>query len=197
MGAGNPILNSFNPEKFNPATFFLDLSVDPEEGEERDYHLEELNFEDLLESLSSELELTNLYGDREFHSELCAAFRQEGILLLEGAECYVITETGSEYHHLPIAVIPNFKWEDIRDDIEYEEGDKCDWYYARNLDWDARLDTLTDRVYLKRLKEFNKESNIILSTLHKWYGKNMSQRNGAWMSTPLVQVGKNHFKQAV
>ena len=52
MGAGNPILRSFDPEKFDPVTYFLDLSVEPEEGEGPDYFLEEMNFEDLLESLS-------------------------------------------------------------------------------------------------------------------------------------------------
>jgi len=196
MGAGNPLLRSFDPEKFEPVTYFLDLSVEPEEGEEPDYFLEELNFKDLLESLSSELELTNRYDENEYHSELSAAFRQEGIILLEGELTYIITETGSEYYHLPIAVIPNFKLEDIREDIEYQEGDKQEWYDARGLDFDERLDKLADKEYHKMLKEFNKESNQILSKLHEWYGKGMSQRNGAWMSTPLVQVGEDHFKLA-
>jgi len=196
MGAGNPLLRSFDPEKFEPVTYFLDLSVEPEEDEEPDYFLEELNFEDLLESLSSELEVTNRYSEGEYHSELCAAFRQEGIIMLEGELTYIITETGAEYHHLPIAVIPNFKLEDIRDDIEFQEGDKQEWYDARGLDFDERLDKLTDKEYHKRLKEFSKESNKILSKLHEWYGKDMSQRNGAWMSTPLVQVGESHFKLA-
>jgi hypothetical protein len=185
MGAGNPILRSFDPEKFDPVTYFLDLSVEPEEGEEPDYFLEELNFEDLLESLSSELELTNRYGEGEYHSELCAAFRQEGIIMLEGDLTYVITETCAEYHHLPIAVIPNFKWGDLRDDIEYQEGDKRDWYDTRGLDFDERLDTLADREYNKLLTKFSKESNRIISTLHGWYGKSMSQRNGAWMTAPV------------
>lgn len=196
MGAGNPLLRSFDPEKFEPATYFLDLSVEPEEGEEPDYFLEELNFEDLLENLSSELELTNLYNENEYHPELSAAFRQEGIILLEGDLTYVITETGSEYHHLPIAVIPNFKLENIRDDIEFQEGCKQEWYNARGLDFDERLDKLADKEYHKKLKEFNKESNKILSKLHEWYGKSMSQRNGAWLSTPLVQVGEDRFKLA-
>jgi hypothetical protein len=196
MGAGNPILRSFDPEKFDPVTYFLDLSVEPEEGEELDYFLEELNFEDLIESLCSELELTSLYRKEEYYPELCAAFRQEGIIMLEGDLTYVITETGAEYHHLPIAVIPNFKWEDLRDDIEYQEGDKRDWYDTRGLDFDERLDKLADKEYHKKLKEFSKESNKILTTLYGWYGKGMSQRNGAWMSTPLVQVGEDHFKLA-
>jgi len=196
MGAGNPILRSFDPEKFEPETYFLDLSVEPEEGEEPDYFLEELNFEDLLESLISELELTNLYNENEYHSELSAAFRQDGIIMLEGDLTYIITETGAEYHHLPIAVIPNFKWEDLRDDIEYQEGDKQEWYEARGLDFDERLDKLADKEYHKKLKEFSKESNKILTTLHKWYGKGMRQRCGAWTSTPLVQVGEDYFKLA-
>lgn len=196
MGAGNPLLRSFDPEKFEPVTYFLDLSVEPKEGEEPDYFLEEMNFEDLLESLSSELELTNMYGEDEYYPELSAAFRQEGIILLEGELTYAITETGAEYYHLPIAVIPNFKLEDIRDDIEYQEGDKEEWYDARGLDFDERLDKLANKEYHKMLKRFKKESNKILSKLHEWYGKGMSQRCGAWLSTPLVQVGESHFKLA-
>jgi hypothetical protein len=194
MGAGNPILRSFDPGKFEPKTYFLDLSVEPEEGEEPDYFLEELNFEDLLESLCSELELTSLYKKEEYYSELCAAFRKDGIIMLEGELTYVITETESEYHHLPIAVIPNFKWEDLREDIEYREGDKQEWYDARGLDFDERLNKLADKEYYNKLKKFSEESNKILTTLHGWYSKGMSQRCGAWTSTPLVQVGENHFK---
>ena len=196
MGAGNPNLKSFDPEKFEPVTYFLDLSVEPEEGEEPDYFLEEMNFEDLIESLHSELDLINLYGDDEYHPELSSAFREEGIILLEGELSYVITETGSEYHHLPIAVIPNFKWQDIRDDIEYGEEDKRNWYETRGLDLDEKIDKLTDQEYYKRLKVFNKEQNKILTTLHGWYGKSMSQRGGAWTSMPLPQVGKDHFNIA-
>ena len=196
MGAGNPKLRSFDPEKFEPVTYFLDLSVEPEEGEEPDYSLGEINFEDLIESLHSELDLINLYGDDEYHPELSSAFREEGIILLEGELSYVITETGSEYHHLPIAVIPNFKWQDIRDDIEYGEEDKRNWYETRGLDLDEKIDKLTDQEYYKRLKVFNKEQNKILTTLHGWYGKSMSQRGGAWTSMPLPQVGKDHFNIA-
>jgi hypothetical protein len=185
MGAGNPILKSFDPEKFDPVTYFLDLSVEPEEGEEPDYSLEELTFEDLIESLCSELELTSLYRKEEYYPELCAAFREGGIILLEGELSYIITETGSEYHHLPIAVIPNFKWQTIREDIDYQEGDKEEWYKTRGLDWEERLDTLADREYNKLLTKFSKESNRIISTLHGWYGKSMSQRNGAWMTAPV------------
>ena len=194
MGAGNPNLKSFDPEKFEPVTYFLDLSVEPEEGEEPDYSLEEMNFEDLIESLHSELDLINLYGDDEYYPELSSAFRGEGIILLEGNQSYVITEAGAEYYHLPIAVIPNFKWQDIRDDIEYREEDKLDWYEARGLDLDEKIDKLTDKEYYKRLKVFNKEQAKILTTLHGWYGKSMSQRGGAWTSMPLPQVGADHFK---
>lgn len=200
MGAGNPKLKSFDPEKFEPVTYFLDLSIEYEEGEEPDYFLEEMNFEDLIESLHSELDLVNVYGDLhgkgESYSELSSAFREDGIILLEGDLSYVITETGAEFYHLPIAVIPNFKWEDIRDDIEYGEEDKREWYESRGLDLDEKIDKLTDQEYNKRLKKFNKEQEKILTTLHGWYGKSMSQRGGAWTCMPLPQVGKDHFNIA-
>ena len=204
MGAGNPKLKSFDNDKFEPITYFIDLSEDEEavtkylteeNGEEPDDDqverelalLEEMHFEDLIESICSELGHTawDLRSRANGFSELCYAFREEGLIMTEGKRCYVITETGAEYRHLPIAVIPNFKFESFKEDAEWEMEDKREWYRARGKDWDAAVEKLANKRWEKEMQEFHKEAETILKTLYSWYGEKMSGRAGAWMSGPV------------
>lgn len=204
MGAGNPSLNSFDNDKFKPTTYFLDLSADeefakqslidngneePDDDEiERELGaLSEMNFEDLIESICAELNHAawDLNSRANYFPELSSAFRQDGIILTEGKLCYVITETGAEYYHLPIAVIPNFKFEDFESDARYEMDDKYQWYKARGKDWEAAVEKRAMREWDKRIKEFNKEAKQVLRTLYKWYPESMCQRAGAWCSGPV------------
>lgn len=196
MGAGNPKLSSFDSEKFEPTTYFLDLGEDFEQVEpnlidESDEEpsddqvwsevamIEEMNFEDLVQSLCSELGHSE-HSLKESYSELSYAFRESGLILTEGTLCYVITETGSEYSHLPIGVIPNFRFNDFICDAESEIWDKQDWYRARGKDWDAAVQKLADRAWEKKMKEFHNEAANILEKLYGWYGDKMSCRAGAW-----------------
>ena len=91
MGAGNPKLKSFDNDKFEPITYFIDLSVllsneEDEDKEEDDYEqfdhdgLEFL-YDDLVESFCSELSMKAVDKDN-LHSELSYAFREEGIVIL-------------------------------------------------------------------------------------------------------------------
>jgi hypothetical protein len=199
MGAGNPSLSSFDDDKYEPTTYFLDLDEDFDEvakrleeelgeepGDDEVYReigeLGEMHFEDLIESICSELKHTawDLKSRANGFSELSSAFRQEGL---------VITETGAEYNHLPIAVIPNFKFEKFKEDAEWEMWDKQDWYRARGKDWDAAVEKLADRAWEKEMKEFRKEAETVLKTLYKWYGEKMRCRAGAWCSGPVDLVG--------
>ena len=132
MGAGNQKLKSFDNELFEPKTYFLDLGEDTEEGEEQDYEQDyeqqRANYEDLIETLCSEFEMEDM--QEECHDDLCSTFRESGVILVEGKHSYVITETGSEYRNLPIAVIPNFK--QILKKLKEWHGDKMT---ARNGSW--------------------------------------------------------------
>jgi hypothetical protein len=208
MGAGNPKLKSFDNDRFEPKTFFIDISEDieqlrkqyEEDGEdvpsdETLYDIagrsEELNFEDLIESLSSELGMKILYGDnnlgrRAYHSELTYGFREEGILLLEGKHCFIITSTDGEGYHLPIGVIPNFKFEDLHSEEIYDNSDKEKWYDARKLDFSLSMEKRAETKWNKLIKEFHKEAEKVLNTIHTWYPKKMGERNGAWMSLPII-----------
>jgi hypothetical protein len=204
MGAGNPKLSSFDSDKFEPTTYFLDLSEDEEEviknlteenGEEPDddlvsrerAFLEEMHFEDLIESICSELNHTswNLQSRDNCFGELTYAFRESGLIMTEGKRCYVITETSGDYYHLPIGIIPNFKFETFLEDAEFEMRDKQDWYSARGKSISEAIDKLAERNWEKEMKEFYKEAETVLQAIHSWYGEKMSGRNGAWMSGPV------------
>jgi len=204
MGAGNPLLKSFSDDKFNPTTYFLDLSTpdeaakqslidngnpEPDDVEiEREIdELNRMNFEDLIESICSELNHSawDLNSRANYYPELAAAFREEGIILTEGKLCYVITQTGADYYHLPIAVIPTFKFESFLEDAQWEMEDKRNWYDARRKDFDAAVEKLADKRWDKEMKDFHLEAEKILKTLHGWFGENMSMRGGAWTSGPV------------
>ena len=184
MGAGNPKLKSFDNELFEPTTYFLDLSSsEPEESE--DFFPEELSFEDLQESLIAELGLQAASGT---HDELSYAFRDSGVLLLEGKLSYLITETSGERYHLPLAVIPNFRFDEIVERVESEQWGKQEWYTQRGLNWDRMVNELAAKEWDKRMEEFVKESHLIMSTILQWYPEKLSTRNGAWLSSGVTEA---------
>lgn len=202
MGAGNPKLKSFDNDRFEPTTYFLDLAADFDEvkrtltedndeepSEEQVWRevnfISEMNYEDLIKGLCSELKHGAHSRKDNHYSELSYAFRDDGVILTEGVCCYVITETGSEFGHLPIAVIPNFRFETFQSDAEFQIWDKQDWYRARGKDWDAAVEKLATKAWEKEMKLFHKEAEKILTTLHSWYGTHMRCRAGAWCSGPV------------
>jgi hypothetical protein len=170
MGAGNPKLKSFDNELFQPTTYFLDLSCKDEEGEP-DYDAEEMAYEDLIESICSELELAKI--NNESHDDLSYAFRNSGLIIAEGEHTYVITESGSEYIHLPIAVIPNFKFEDFQEDIYDPDSEMTD----------EEKEEKAKEEWKERFEKFKVEASAILKKLKEWYGEDMTQRAGPWTSS--------------
>ena len=189
MGAGNPKLKSFDNDKFEPTTYFLDLSVflDNEEEEDDDEFDEgidtygmELMYDDLIESFCAELGMKALNEDN-LYPELCYAFREEGIVILEGDDALIITETGAEYTGLPLAVIPSFKFEDILDEVCYEHQDKEGWYEARGKDFLSAMEVRADKIWNKKMNEFHKEEAKIIEKLKAWYSEALYCRNGAWL----------------
>ena len=182
MGAGNPKLKSFDNDKFEPTTYFIDLSefVDKEEDdEELDNDGMECAYDDLVESFCAELEMKSVDKDN-LYPELSYAFRQEGIVILEGDTALIITETGAEYSALPLAVIPSFKFEDILDEVHYENQDKEEWYDARGKNFESAIEAKAEKIWNKKMKEFHKEEEKIIEKLKAWYSKGLYCRNGAW-----------------
>jgi len=190
MGAGNPKLKSFDNDKFEPTTYFIDLSefIDREEDSDDDISDDlEWAFDDLVESFASELDLeSHDLNTQRGNEDLSYAFRESGLILLEGNSSLIITETGAEYSHLPLAIIPSFKFEDILEEVIDENRDKEDWYEARGKDFEAAMEKRADKEWNKKMKEFHKEETIIFEKLKQWYGKGLSQRSGAWMSLKVA-----------
>jgi hypothetical protein len=190
MGAGNPKLKSFDNDKFEPITYFIDLSEflsneEDEDKEDDDYEQfdhdgMEFLYDDLVESFCSELAMKAVDKDN-LHSELSYAFREEGIVILEGDDALIITETGAEYSALPLAVIPSFKFNDILDDVHYENQDKEDWYDARGKNFEEAIEAKALKVWNKKMKEFHKEEAKIIEKLKAWYSKGLYCRSGAWL----------------
>lgn len=172
MGTGNQKLRSFDNELFEPKTYFLDLGEDPEEDEEQDYEQDyeqqRANYEGLIETLCSEFEMEDM--QEECHEDLCRTFRESGVILVEGKHSYVITETGSEYRKLPIAVIPNFKLEDIEEEVENPDSE---------LSYDE-IHEEAKKQWRERFPSFEEEAKKILKKLKEWYGDKMTTRNGSW-----------------
>jgi len=180
MGAGNPKLKSFDNDKFEPTTYFLDLSIRDEDSDELDYDGMGYEYEDLIESFCAELGMKSLNKDN-LYPELSYAFRQEGLVILEGDLALVITETGAEYTGLPLAVIPSFKFEEILDEVCYEHQDKEAWYEARGKDFLSAMEVRADKIWNKKMKEFHKEEEKIIEKLKAWYKEKLYCRNGAWL----------------
>ena len=191
MGAGNPKLKSFDNDKFEPTTYFLDLSVylrdehdddDDEFDEGLDTDGMELMYDDLIESFCAELGMKAMESNRDnLYPELSYAFREEGIVILEGDDALIITETGAEYSSLPLAVIPSFKFETILDEVCYEHQDKEEWYEARGKDFLSAMEVRADNIWNKKMNEFHKEEAKIIEKLKAWYSKALYCRNGAWL----------------
>jgi len=191
MGAGNPKLKSFDNDKFEPTTYFIDLSAyitneDNDDADEDEYEIDEygmeLMYDDLIESFCAELGMTALESNRDnLYPELSYAFREEGIVILEGDDALIITETGAEYSALPLAVIPSFKFEDILDEVCYEHQDKEAWYDARCKDFRAAMEVRAEKIWDKKMNEFHKEESEIIGKLKAWYSKGLYCRNGAWL----------------
>ena len=191
MGAGNPKLKSFDNDKFEPTTYFIDLSAyitneDNDDADEDEYEIDEygmeLMYDDLIESFCAELGMTALESNRDnLYPELSYAFREEGIVILEGDDALIITETGAEYSALPLAVIPSFKFEDILDEVCYEHQDKEAWYDARGKDFRAAMEVRAEKIWDKKMNEFHKEESEIIGKLKAWYSKGLYCRNGAWL----------------
>jgi hypothetical protein len=65
------------------------------------------------------------------------------------------------------------------------------WYYSRKMSFEYAIERYTTNAYKKRLKIFKREAFQIMSLIHKYYGKQMRIRCGAWTSG---SVSKINFK---
>lgn len=213
MGAGNPLIRSYDEEKYSPKTYYIDFTEsigDKDEVLKEHYEANDLDIESVSDNdkddtfnqlvdwnIQSFMEDYFFQEDQGFHEpdethieELSAEFRGSGVILAETDDCLVV-HAGGEPWHFSIGMVPNFKLEDIWDEMYDENRDKEEWYDARNKSFSTRIDTLADKEYDKRLKKWLKEYEPCMRLLHKHYGKHMSGRSGAWTSCSLKTIGEN------
>lgn len=191
MGAGNPLLKSFDgDEHYKPTTFFIDVT-----GNEPDEEagILEMNLDDALYCISSDLEMAQ-DPDYTAHSELSAAFRGSGVVIAEtegdknpDVTFALISTTGVEYHHIPLGIVPMKSRDEVEEEIWDEEKHKEDWYKARGKDFNQRIDTLVDDKMRKIYEECAAlEEKLKTILIEKMSYLDPSERNGAWMSSPLI-----------
>jgi hypothetical protein len=212
MGAGNPLIYSFDRELYCPTTFFIDFTPTrdfiiesfncdeedvPDENSDTWYErvntLCEESYELFLEQLTEDSEYGLYRSKKDSFDELSAAYRGSATVLAEGENLLLVT-AGEDYHHMSIGCVPNFKFDDFYQDCHYENGDKELWYDARKLNYDEALQKQANKKYDKYLKLFRKEAIKVMSRIHKFYGKQMSVRNGPWTSLSIKTIGKDYFK---
>jgi len=210
MGAGNPILRSFDEDKFSPNTYFFDFSISIEFEEWKKEYCEQNNvdnisdekawewisdeeFEDFINLFSSFCYKNKVFSfeysrrNARYIDELSAGFRESGIIIAESRNCLIITSTDGENYHMPIAFIPNFKWESLYEEIAYENDDKIEWYNKRKLSWEDMIERKADKEYDKLLKSFHKEEKIFWQWFKDEYPiqEFLSERNGTWCSSRI------------
>jgi len=220
MGAGNPIIRSLD-DKYDPTTFFLDFSNLFEDKEEivkewcddNDVDFKELSEDEINDHFNRIVEwevesFQNDYffnldekemvadwedpGDDRYLSECSGSFRGSAVILAQNDDAIIITTDEAETYHYPIGIIPNFKYDDIAQDLFEENIDKMDWYEARKLDYAARIDDLSERAYDKKLEKWRKKYQPFMKMFHKHWGRIMSTRNGPWMSYSISKVGDDY-----
>ena len=162
MGAGNPKLKSFDNDRYEPTTYFADFTF----GGDDEFEMQ-MNLDDFITNVAADLKLKEipLRQKGNYYPELSCAFREGGIVIAEGDRALLITESGAEYHHFPMAIVPNFKFEDFEDE-------------------DAET---TEHRWQAELSKFEQEKQTIFKSMMEYYPE-MSQRAGAWCSTPVAEI---------
>ena len=223
MGAGNPIIKSFDSSRYNPTTFFLDFTESyPDKDKtvkERVEDIDEEKFEDLTQDeidtkyeLICECEVASFQDDYFFnidesegicdwrfpnkhdmyHRELSAAYMGTAIVLAMNDDTLILTTDEAELHHYPLGVIPNFKYDEICEEMWEIHSHKEDWYESRGRDFNDRINELAEKEYDKRLEKWKNKYEPFMRMFHKHWGNIMSIRNGAWQSTSIKTIGETY-----
>lgn len=220
MGAGNPLIRSFDPERYEAQTYFIDFLAfyqDDDEWlkEELDSRGDERTIEELDDDQKNEIinnqaefdieDFQNYYffekenfGNTYFPVDskdnyietLSARFRGGATVLAQSEDAFVVT-CGEDTYHYSIGIVPKFTYDEICEEVDYEQQHKYDWYVSQGRNYDAMCQRLADKLYEKKLKLFKKNHEPTMRILHSHYKNQMSSRNGAWRSFSLKTIGKN------
>lgn len=211
MGAGNPLLRSYDQELYQAKTYFIDFSELYEDEKEavREHCCDQYDESEFNSLSESEIEdrfnnlighdvddfkenfFDNYYlpseGDRCI-DELSAESRGYGYVLAETETGIILSTADSENRHFAIGIVPKFKYDDIYDEIISIYGEREEWYNKRNLDFEKAMNNYALSKYKKRLIEFKKENEVVMNLIHASYGSAMSVRCSAWTSGSIKTI---------
>ena len=220
MGAGNPLIKSFDPERYEAKTYFIDFVESYRNNEEwLKEELESRGNEETIEELDDEKKYEIINNQAEFDIEdfqnnyffenenfgntyysvepkdnyieaLSARFLGGATALAQSDDAYIVT-CGEDAYHYSIGIVPKFTYDEICEEVDYEQQHKYDWYVSRGKDYDAMCQRLADKLYEKKIKLFKKNHEPTMRILHSHYKEHLSSRNGAWCSAPLKLIGKD------
>lgn len=220
MGRGNSIIRSYDMEMYSPNTYYIDFtSGDTNETVKEHFINNDRDDFDELSQAEINNEYYSLIGwdvesfmeDYFFNLEkpwddtwekpskgndliddLSASYRGCAVIIAENDDAMILTTDEAEHFHFPIGLVPNFKLEDITEDIYQENSDKIDWYESRGLDYEEKCSKDGKKEYEKRLKKWRKKYQPFMKYFHSHWKNVMSVRTCAWTSTPIKTVGKNY-----
>ena len=218
MGAGNPLIKSFDPERYQAKTYFIDFVESYRNNEEwlkeelesraNEKTIEELSEEEKYEIINNQVQFDiedfeneyffqkDLFGETyssvepkdNYIEALSARFLGGATALAQSDDAYIVT-CGEDAYHYSIGIVPKFTYDELCEEVDYEQQHKYDWYCSRDKNYNAMCEKLAEKLYEKKIKIFKRTHERTMRTLHSHYGKNMSSRNNAWTCSTLKIIG--------
>jgi hypothetical protein len=130
--------------------------------------------------------LINAFGKQDYRSEWTAAYHEEGQLLAENDDLYLVGIYSTD-NDVGVGVVPKHDLDDFEQEFEDEHGDKEFWYQARGLDWDERVKKMAQINYDRYLARVEKQEKLIIAEINNHYP--FTYRANAWCMTSEIKVG--------
>lgn len=213
MGAGNPLVRSYDEGLLSIQTFFFNPDIqdvdeyvaDYAKANDGDTISKETAYQDMADQdYESFLQMfyvdgLNVHGweDAERVAELSAEYRGEGLIIATGDNIAVVVPSGCDHYHIGFGFIPRRDYNSFWEDAHDENAHKQDWYARRNLNFDDRMERIAVSEFIKYKKKCNAEIKKVAANIAKEWGDGIfpyifSVRNGAYTSR---SINKTEFKR--
>jgi len=211
MGAGNPLVCSYDDDRISINTFFLEGNLQDVDDYIAEYaanndgetistdtayqDMADQDYDSFLQMFyTADLAIDGWKGERV--NELSSAFRGDGIIIARGNDICVVVPSGCDPYHIGFAFIPSRSWNSFWEEMHDEHAHKRQWYDRRNLNFDNRMYLLADRAYSSYIRKCNTEIKKVAASIakqfrNKYFEENFTVRSGAWTSS---SINKSKFK---
>jgi len=185
MGAGNPLLRSFDPELYQDKTYYIDFVKATDSKDDDDYLAaqDHLDFFKCLDFIDISFDFSD-----DVHKELSGESRGFAVVLAQFEHGMLLSTSDSEINHYAIGMVPNFKYEDICDEMEEKFEHRKSWYEIRKISYHDAINRYASSAYRKRLKLFKQEARKVMSNIRESYAEYMTVRCGAWTSGKVNKI---------